>query len=205
MKKIKKSVYLVIIMLLGVVGLTAYAVTAWLTDTDTTGPSTFTVGDVEYSWSGELVTSTHVVPGQELVDVNDADTDEEGIFQLTNASNVASELRVKITAVTNYPAADTDALGLLTLVLGSNWALNSDGYYYYIVTGSPDNPIIAAGAQVLPVLISLKLDGSKVGNDYTGATFTLTLMFEAKQAAYVTWEQLGTANIDFSTGLETQP
>ncbi|MFA6626947.1 MAG: hypothetical protein WCT17_00245 [Bacilli bacterium] len=190
MRKIKKSIYLVIIMLLGVVGLTTYAVSAWLTDTDTTGPHTFLVGDIEYTWSGAKVTDTYVVPGQELVAT---------AFTLTNASNVDSELRVKVTLTTTYPPAATNAKSLVTMVLGSNWGTEeTDGYYYYEAS---TDPVIAAGTQALVFLSSLKIDGSKVGNDYTGATFTLTLMFEAKQADYVTWAELGTASIDFETGL----
>ncbi len=190
MLKIKKSVYLVIILLLGVIGFTTYAVTAWLTDTDTTGPSTFTVGDVEYTWGGALTSSTAVVPGEELVTTT---------FTLTNSSTVSSELRFKITAVVDYPSANTDALDKLLITLGSNWV--KDGDYYYYKVGDPADPVIVAGTQVLNVITNLKLDGSKVGNAYTGATFSITLMFEAKQAQYVTWTQLGTAGINFSTGL----
>jgi hypothetical protein len=189
MKKIKKSIYLVIIMLLGVVGLTTYAVTAWLTDTDTSGPQTFTVGDVEFALSGAATTVTPVVPGQELVATK---------YTLTNASTVSTELRVKITIVTSYPSADTDAKSLVLMTLGSNWGAETGGYYYYSVSS---DPIIVAGTQALDFLTSLKLDGSKVGNPYTAATFTVTIMFEAKQADYVTWTELGTASIDFTTGI----
>ncbi|MDD4212271.1 MAG: hypothetical protein PHY42_02600 [Bacilli bacterium] len=189
MKKIKKSIYLVIIMLLGVVGLTTYAVTAWLTDTDTSGPQTFTVGDVEFALSGAATTVTPVVPGQELVATK---------YTLTNASTVSTELRVKITIVTSYPSVDEDAKSLVLMTLGSNWGTETDGYYYYSVSS---NPIIVAGTQALDFLTSLKLDGSKVGNPYTAATFTVTIMFEAKQADYVTWTELGSASIDFTTGI----
>lgn len=189
MKKIKKSIYLVIIMLLGVVGLTTYAVTAWLTDTDTSGPQTFTVGDVEFALTGAATTVTPVVPGQELIATK---------YTLTNASTVSTELRVKITVVTSYPSADTDAKSIVTMVLGDNWGTETSGYYYYSVDS---NPVIAAGTQALDFITSLKIDGSKVGNLYTGATFTVTIMFEAKQADYVTWAELGTANINFTTGL----
>ncbi len=45
------------------------------------------------------------------------------------------------------------------------------------------------------------LNGWTVGNEYKNAEFKVTLVFEAKQEEYVTWEQLGTAEIDFTTGL----
>ena len=58
---------------------------------------------------------------------------------------------------------------------------------------------IPAGNQELSVLTSLKLDGSKVGNDFRLLNLTIEMVFEAKQSDYVTWQQLGT--IHFSTEL----
>jgi hypothetical protein len=113
MRKIKKSVYLVLIMLLGVIGLTTYAVTAWLTDTDTTDEHIFTVGDIEYAWGGTFTSNaTPAVPGQELI---------ASKFTLTNASNVTSELRFSLAITTSYPAASTDALSLVDVVIDDNW------------------------------------------------------------------------------------
>lgn len=190
MRKIKKSVYLVLIMLLGVIGLTTYAVTAWLTDTDTSGPHTFTVGKVEYTWAGAALdtTTTPAVPGQELVATD---------FTLTNASTVESELRFSLAITTNYPADATDALSLVDVTLGANWVYNeTDHYYYYVVS---TDPIIAAGTQSIDVLTSAIIDGALVGNVYATKTFTITMIFQAKQADYVAWADLG--SISFSTGI----
>ena len=44
-----------------------------------------------------------------------------------------------------------------------------------------------------------KLNGYTVGNEHSGKTVTITITFYAKQAEYVTWDELGTVN--FTTGL----
>ena len=46
-----------------------------------------------------------------------------------------------------------------------------------------------------------KLNGYKVGNEYSGKTITITITFYAKQADYVTWEALG--SFSFESGLPT--
>ncbi|MFA7131533.1 MAG: hypothetical protein WC167_06880, partial [Bacilli bacterium] len=81
----------------------------------------------------------------------------------------------------------------------------SDDYYYYRGDISPvtedevEKYKIPANNQELSVLTSLKLDGSKVGNDFRLLELTIEMVFEAKQSDFVTWQQLGTIN--FTTGL----
>jgi hypothetical protein len=191
---------LFLIVLAALVLITTYTISAWLTDTKTTGKTTFTIGQVVYTWSGSLKEfdeNEHIVPGQELVDEP---------FALTNASTVSSELRFKFTSTINADPVITDAREYLLTAFDEDWYYNtSDDYYYYRGDISPvtedevEKYKIPANDQELSVLTSLKLDGSKVGNDFRLLNLTIEMVFEAKQSDYVTWQQLGT--IHFSTGL----
>lgn len=161
---------------------------AWLTDTKATSPTNFTVGDVSYNWTAGAFKTTNVVPGENVVVTP---------FNLTNTSNVNSELRIKIEI---KDASDVDATSLVVYTLGTGWVLdNLDGYYYYRV-GTPVGttyPIIPTTN--IDVLSGLSLNGALVGNDYVGEVFTVSIVFQAKQAEYVVWADLGTIN--FATGL----
>lgn len=191
-----KSKGLILTLALGlvlVIGVTATLISAWLTDTDTTDDTVFTVGDIQYTWAGAVIADTYVVPGQNLIGTT---------YTLTNGSNVGSELRVKVTAVSSHIGYTTDALELLDIDLATGWSALTSGYYYYqgtSATQSGDKWIIAAGTQALDVLTSIIIDGAQVGNSFSGKTFTITFTFEAKQADYVTWAELAT--VDFETGL----
>ena len=198
--KNKKMIGLFLIVLAALVLITTYTISAWLTDTETTGETTFTIGKVVYTWSGslkEFEENEHIVPGQELV---------YEPFALTNASTVSSELRFKFTSTIDASPEIDDARGYLLTVFDGNWYYDvSDDYYYYRGDISPvtedevEKYKIPANNQKLSVLTSLKLDGSKVGNDFRLLELTIEMVFEAKQSDYVTWQQLGT--IIFSTGL----
>lgn len=190
MKKGKFTI--LIILLLAMIGLTSGLIAAWLTDTKTTPPTTFTVGDVKYTWNGTTVSDgTPIVPGQNLI---------VDLFHLTNESTIDSELRVKIIA--NYTlegeTESHDALHLFKdLSLMSGWVYKDEFWYY-----EPEGiSTIAPTVTTVNVIDTLILDGSQVGNTYSKAAFTIQFIFEAKQKDYVTWEELGNARIDFSTGI----
>ncbi len=198
--KNKKMIGLFLIVLAALVLITTYTISAWLTDTKTTGKTTFTIGQVVYTWSGSLKEfdeNEHIVPGQELVDEP---------FALTNDSTVSSELRFKFTSTINADPEITDAREYLLTAFDEDWYYNaSDDYYYYrgditpVTEDEVEKYKISADNQELSVLTSLKLDGSKVGNEFRLLNLTIEMVFEAKQSDYVTWQQLGTIN--FSTGL----
>lgn len=182
--KIKK-IYLLIFGLVIAVGALTGGVLAWLTDQGTTAEKTFTVGAVEYTWTEGTHVSNPVVPGQPLLST---------AYQLTNSSTVDSELRMRITIT--YGPSDNDATSLVEFTLGAGWAYVTDAYYYTQGTSIP-----ASNNTAFDVISNIKLDGSVVGNDFAGVVFKMTITFEAKQADYVTWAELGTASIDFGTGL----
>ena len=53
----------------------------------------------------------------------------------------------------------------------------------------------ANGTTLDELIESLVLNGALVGNDYSGATVTITVTFEAKQAKYVLWNQIQTFTV----------
>lgn len=187
MKKGKFTI--LIILLLAMIGLTSGFIAAWLTDTKTTPQTTFTVGDVEFTWNGATIpTTAPIVPGQNLIATP---------YYLANTSTVDSELRVQIIA-TYTLAGETeseDAIHLFSnLSLMSGWNYDSDDLkWYYSSTIAPTDTTVN-------VIDKLILDGWQVGNSFSKAELKIQFVFEAKQKDYVTWEELGTAGFNFTTG-----
>ena len=197
--KNRKNLLLVVLLLL-VVAVATASTYAWLTATATSGDLSYTVGDVSYSVSSSLSKTGTVVPGQPL-----------GNFTITNSSNVVTNVRVKFTVtVSNVQnGASTDwSVGtdntkdeLLLSQTSTKWVLVQDGsnyYYYYGGVGSSTstgNEDIAAGTATLDAIFdTLAINGKLVGNDYSGATVKITITFQAKQAEYVDWSELGSIN-----------
>lgn len=195
----KKKIIFLSVGILFVVATLVVTIAAWLTDTDSTDETEFTIGDVTFVFEGSLIeTNDPIVPGQQLVA-------EDGIngIKLLNKSTVSTELRVLVT-VTVDGITVTDLSSIFTtgsigdgFSLASGWTLNEDGYWYYSVSGSS---VITTSVKEIALLSSLKLDGSKVGNDYATKLLTIQFTFQAKQAEYVTWAELG--SIDFDLGIQ---
>ena len=179
MKKVLYSSILIVIIVF-VMSLTAKTIKAWLQDTQTTEEVSFTLGKVEYSWAGDL-NDGPVVPGQNIID---------SPFTLSNFSTIDSELRVKLSC----DLQNINTCNLFSEIgLGDNWVLKDDGYFYYL---NNENTKIAPDNKIITVLESLVLDGNVVNNSYADMHIGLSLHFEAKQADYVTWEELGNTNIN---------
>lgn len=213
-----KKILLLFLLLIGFMVYTTSMISAWLTDTKETGPLTMTVGDIEYTWAGDLTEEVPIVPGQELVEAGNA-------FRLINESTIESEIRVLMSIQVKkqdvsevytdwldaYSIDASNPVGSaakLFIVFGSNWAKETNATtrvlgettynvheyrYSQTVEALDDTPI--------DFITSMMLNGWTVGNEYENASFKITLIFEAKQKDYVTWTELGTQSIDFSTGL----
>lgn len=213
-----KKIILLGFGLLLVVTTLVVSIAAWLTDVDETPNTTFTIGNVEYSIVGDFIADGIIVPGQQLITTTEVSQGvNEVVIKLTNKSTVNSKIRLRIEVKVDDEAITTLA-GLSSIFTtgnpGGGFALPTDWkqnlveeltwYYGAAVSGVDANDlgaIILPSTKVIPVLNSLKLDGSKVGNDYAKKGLTIKFIFEAKQADYVTWEQLATASINFSTGI----
>lgn len=194
----KKKIIFLSVGILFVVATLVVAIAAWLTDTASTDETEFTIGDVTFVFDGSLIeTNDPIVPGQQLV--------TEGGIKLLNESTVSTELRVLVTVtVDGSPVTDLSSIFTTGSIgdgfsLASGWTLNGDGYWYYSVSGSS---VITTSVEEIALLSSLKLDGSKVGNDYATKPLTIQFTFQAKQAEYVTWAELG--EIDFDLGIKNR-
>lgn len=188
----KKFIAILALLFLAIAALTANLIVAWLTDTAQTGPTEFQLGDVEFTWDG-AVSQDLVVPGENIVATD---------YTLVNASTIRTELRFKIEIYSEYLGDDGSDYVILTIDGG--WDLENDGFYYYRGNGTvfeEDKYKILPETKTITVITGIELDGSKVGNDFSSSSFTITLVFEAKQSDYVDWDTLGQSNIDFSTGL----
>ena len=213
----KKKNLLLVILLLVVVAVASTATFAWLTDTGSAEAISYTVGDVSYEITkSEAPTGTYVVPGQSL-----------GKVVIVNKSNVLTNIRVQLGVTVTGAAAnantdwsvglnkDSDEV-LLTQPASSKWYLTDDlnatgdvnQYYYYgtVTDGKFTEEDIAVadaiGTTLNDLIESLVLNGALVGNDYSGATVTITVTFYAKQAEHVEWSEMG--SINFKTGLAPQ-
>lgn len=212
-----KKIILLGFGLLLVVTTLVVSIAAWLTDVDDTLDTTFTIGNVEYSIVGDFIADGIIVPGQQLITTTEVSQGEnEVVIKLTNSSTVNSKIRLRIEVKVDNVAITTLA-GLSSIFTTGNpgggfalptaWKQNLEEltwYYGEAQAGSDADDlgaIISPSINEIPVLNSLKLDGSKVGNAYATKGLTIKFIFEAKQADYVTWEQLGTASINFSTGI----
>ena len=150
------------------------SIIAWLTSTDTTPPEqTFTVGDVTYEWTEGTFVTSPVVPGQNLIGTP---------YNLVNTSNVTSELRLLITITYPVSGTPTDATHLVNYTLNSNWGTepDADGFYYYRAVSPVDGKYPIAANTNIDVITGLILDGSLVGNDFSGVIFTVTMTFQGQ-------------------------
>ena len=193
----RSKLIVLIVSLVVVLAAATYGITsAWLTDTDNEA-ETFTMGDVSYTLSGALIANTNpIVPGQDLVGTD---------FVVTNASTVASQLRIQITYTTVSGGTPTTGIvytgatggdGIITDISASTWTYSNN--YWYL--GATADDTIAVNTIAYTMFTSLSYNGALIGNDYQAATgLTITITFQAKQDGYVEWADMG--SIDFSTGL----
>ncbi|HHU55147.1 MAG TPA: hypothetical protein GXZ48_00455 [Acholeplasmataceae bacterium] len=171
---------ILIVLLVFALSLTAKTIKAWLYDTKNTEQVSFTLGKVQYTLEGSL-SDDFVVPGENIV---------SSPYKLSNLSTITTQLRIKVIIISD----SQDGSNLVeSISLSENWALENDGYYYY---QDDENSIIFPDNNSIVVLESLVLDGNVVNNNYSGKSVGLKLVFEAKQADYVTWEELGNININ---------
>lgn len=194
---------LLVVLLLVVVAVATASTYAWLTDTESSGDLSYEVGEVAYDVASTLTSADTVVPGQEL-----------GNFTITNKSNVKTHVRVSFSVSVELADGTTptwtvgtkeDSDHILLKQTDSKWEL-TDGYYYYgdgvaDTKGSADILPVTAGASVSldPLFNSIVINGKIVGNEAAGATINIKITFYAKQAEYVTWENIG--SIDWTKGI----
>ena len=195
-KKIILGLSVLLVALFALIGGASYA---WLTSQDEVESNTYTVGKVSYTVTKKETTG-YVVPGQSLV----------SDITLTNNSNIDTHLRVVLSVVVK-DASNNDiswTIGsntktnqiLMQETVTANWTLDADGKLYYGSKASPSN--IESGKQVELNFSGLVLNGALVGNEHSNYKVTVTVKYQAKQAAVVEWEDLASETFNFSTGLD---
>lgn len=199
-KKIILGLSVLLVALFALIGGASYA---WLTSTGAGDSNTYKVGEVKFEITATETTGL-VVPGQPLF----------SNVSITNTSSVTSHLRVSFSVSAKAANGDnldwsigSDAANdeiLIDATAVSGWEKQTETregvaveLFYYGTKAEPTN--IAANGAVTLNFSGLKLNGNLVGNDHSGATVIVTVNFEAKQAEYVTWEQL--ASVDFEKGI----
>ena len=132
----KSKVIILSVLLFAMLALTSKLIAAWLTDTKSTSSTTFTVGDVKFSWNGATISADAPIVRAEL--------DRKQVLSC-NASTVDAELRVEIIAAYTLAGSNDEvsARALQGLSLMDGWELNSeDGKWYYDATITPDDEAI---------------------------------------------------------------
>lgn len=184
-KKIIVLCGVMIFALLGFIGTTV----AWLTSTGTE-EQTVEVGQIKFAITNLVAETEKIVPGDSLF---------EGEITFENTSNVDSQLRFKIDMACD-PVLDLD-ISYFKAFSSVNWkSYEGEDYYYYGGKEVGEGVVLPGNSVSTDFFTNLKLDGTKIGNDYQGAKITFTITFEAKQSDNVTWVEI--ADFDFETGLQ---
>lgn len=184
-KKIIVLCGVMIFALLGFIGTTV----AWLTSTDSK-TQTVEVGQIKFEIEDLVAETEKIVPGDSLF---------EGVITFKNTSNVDSQLRFKIDMACD-PALDLD-ISYFEPFSSEDWkSYEGEDYYYYGGKEVGVGVILPGNSVQTDFFTNLRLEGTKIGNDYQGATITFTITFEAKQSDNVTWVEI--AGFDFTTGLQ---
>ena len=201
------------IALLGFLAVSAISVTtyAWFTQEKETADSVdFIAGSVKYSVTKLTSNDTKVVPGVDFLNGQ--------AITFTNESTIDTQLRVQIsytieTADKNNDKKltgstfGTDDYIIWTSADTTKW-VSEGGYYYYKAvdyTSQTDASKITVGESGFSFINAddtLELNGNKIGNDYQGATITITFTFQAKQYDALTWKDCADNSINFKTGLK---
>lgn len=199
------------IALLGFLAVSAISVTtyAWFTQEGTKKDLTFIAGEVKYTMPEITSNNNKVVPGvaffsQEIIFTNDSTIATEFRMQISYTITPLENQDTKTKKGKSFTSATEDyVIWTKDTSNTANW-IYDDEYYYYGSKDHDEKSKIAANAPITLFTSndSLKLNGDLVGNDYQGATVTLTFTFQAKQYDALTWEECATKQLDFTTGLK---
>lgn len=151
---------------------------AWFASTNTEESDSLVAGRVAIDVANTLHTSQYVLPGEDV----------EGNVSITNTSNVAVYLRVKIFVDTAdfYEGMDTFDT-IFNLSLGSTWVKKGDWYYY--------KGLLTSGVSIPSVISSFSVKGT-VGNEYQGKSFTVKSTSDSIQGTENALESTWIANGD---------
>lgn len=182
-KKIILGLSLVLVALFAIIAGSTFA---WLTDKGESDTITYTVGEVDYEITITSSITNPVVPGDSIAPT----------FNIENKSNVATNLRIKMTISNDSGMTiGTEDTNQLIVTLGTNW-VESDGYYYYKNTDKTEGSISTTDVITSPIA-SLIINGELVDNDYATETINIQILWEVKQAAHVDWDAAGLTIVEY--------
>jgi len=174
---------------------------AWFTDVALSN-QTYQIGAITYVFSGSLATvqdNQIVVPGQPLIT-------NTNLF-LTNQSNIDTNLRLQIRftytdQITHLPVETiyngTGQLNnFMDLSMVTNWVYDvTDQCWHYKYNNADNIPAsTTVDGYAFAIITNITFDGAAIDNTLSGSIFKLKLIFQAKQANYVTWQTIGTQDI----------
>ncbi len=125
-----------------------------------------------------------VLPGDEIL---------LGTLKLVNKSTIPTEIRFKLVDTVRPNATD----GFVIEFTDSNLWKSENGYYIYgtTVNGELVSDIPAAtdsNGSEISFIKNIKYNGEAIERDqYSGKDSTVTLIFQAKQGEFATWEDIG--------------
>ena len=125
-----------------------------------------------------------VLPGDEIL---------LGTLTLTNKSTIPTEIRFKLVDTVRPDASDSFAVEFKD---SSKWK-SEDGYFIYGTTTDDgfvsSVPAVADSNGVeISFIENIKYNGEVIEKDqYSGHDSTVTLIFQAKQGEFATWEDIG--------------
>jgi predicted ribosomally synthesized peptide with SipW-like signal peptide len=160
---------------------------AWFTGMAEVGNNTFTAGTVEISAENSEAGGDPIV----LTNWNPGDSDDYK-FTFTNSGTKAIYIRAKfdgswgeaVYSIDGETPPDLNNTEVVTVGVTGTWSEEIEGWYYFVgsVTSSSTGDLD----------FTVTLDGPNTTNWYQGATYTLTVTFEAIQSSHeAVMEQAG--------------
>lgn len=116
--------------------------------------------------TGITISAENVVPGDTVAKI-------PKVKNLEDSTNAWIRVRVTFTYL-NAPVV-TSETNPVSLVLGADWTLHTDGYYYY-------NTIVDGGEETTALFTGVAFDLEDMTNEWQGATITINLDAQAVQS-----------------------
>lgn len=131
-----------------------------------------------------------IVPGDELIN-------SPNVVNIVNKSTISSCLRliirIKIDDITYYLSdVDNEIIG----VMSNGWTYDTtdECWYYLGVNGSISPPTDIDNPTKINILESLRINGNYFGNSIASKNVEVTIIFQAKQHDFVSWQNIGELN-----------
>ena len=181
---------------------------AWFTDLQASR-TVFEVGDIRYELKGGAEeTDRVVVPGEPLF--------SQGGMYLTNLSNVDTQLRIRL-MIGYVDAAGSEVLpstpygpgllydgvnpitDLIEITPAAGWEFDAGTKCF---NHAADGELITVPAHEgdgdadIAVFSAMRLGGESITAEYSKAAFHIKFIFQAKQAEYAKWSDIGISQID---------